>query len=531
MKKVKKLLSILMAITLLAGTLAACSSEPETETPPTGESGETEQAATDDFSEKVTLNLNVIFTEKQDIDPRYDYVKEMFNVDFDLVACSLNDVKEKTRIWVAGGDMPDIMWTDMDLNLFSELKQWAEGGVLKEFPSLESYPNLQAIKDTIPSYEYLQVDGKDYFYLGGRGLEEMNFSGPEMYIYRKDWAEQLGMYQDEYTWEEMIELAKAFSEQDPGGNGAGNTIGMAAIGWAYPVNTIVARFNPTMANFTASDDGYVWGASLPESLEGIMAAKELYDENVFWREQALAQNFDGPSKFQAGQVGILYHNLFSNNVVTTIDGFKQANPDINVNDAIGVMKIVSDEGTYPVIETTEFWGTISFSSTIEDEEMHRFLAMHDWLNSPEGLELRTYGLEGVDYNKNGDEYEILWEKDENGVYISPYEPESDRLLNMFQITEAANYSMPTLPEDAQILGQEVVEYMQSEQAEVIPLEREIRAFSAPTKDKYNLVNDYREKVIELILNSDDIESDYNSWLAEMQPTADEIIAELNEGLQ
>lgn len=537
---VKRVIPVLLAVTMTIASLAACSSESKdskeenTAKPSSTVSTETETGsqAQDDFSEEVTISMNVLFTEKNNIDRRYDFLRDKFNIEFDLVACSLNDIKEKARVWVASGDMPEVMWSNMELINASEIKGWAESGLLKELPDMSAkYPNLKAIQDSIPSYETLAVNGKNYFWLGGRGLEKLNGYGPEVFLYRKDWAKKLGMDKEEFTWDEMLELAKAYVEQDPGGNGAGKTIGIAAIAWAYPAASGLDRISPQWDSFVKKDGQYVWGGSLPETLEGIKEAKKLYDENIFWKEQSLAKNFDGPSKFQAGQVGILFHNLFSNNVLTTVDGMQKALPGINIDEAVGIMKLKSPDGTYFNKEIDEWWGATSFRSDIEDKKMDRFLAMHDWLNSEEGMIFRTYGIEGVDYNKNGDNFEMLWSKNESGGYVSPYEPESDRILNMFQLTESANYTLPTVPNAAKGLMQAVLDSFNVTNPTVKINDRALKTFSAPNKDKYNIAEETRTKVIELIISSKDIEKDYKAWCESMKPKIDPILNEINEGLK
>ena len=49
--------------------------------------------------------------------------------------------------------------------------------------------------------------------------------GPNLLWLRKDWMDALGLEEPE-TMEDAIEIVRAFVEQDPGGNGAGNTIGL-----------------------------------------------------------------------------------------------------------------------------------------------------------------------------------------------------------------------------------------------------------------------------------------------------------------
>jgi ABC-type glycerol-3-phosphate transport system substrate-binding protein len=527
----------LFVFILLAAGCGGPTSEPSAN--PSGDSAPTQNAnssngadnATEEL-EPVTINVNVLFAERNNNDPRYDLIREKFGINFELIACSLNDVRDKVRIWVAGGDMPEVMWCDMQLQHVPELKSWVQGGAIRELPDMSKYPNLKAIREAIPSYDVLQVDGKDYYWLGGRGLQEMDNIGPEVYLYRKDWAKQLGMDKESFTWDEMVELAEAFVQQDPGGNGAGKTIGLACVGWAYPNFLGIERTSPSILYaFKKTDSGYQWVCDLPETLEGIKIAKDLHDRGIAWQEQSLAQNFDGPSKFQAGQVGILYHNMFANNVASTAEGMAKALPGVNVDEAIGVMKLKSKDGHYYKKEIEEYWGVTAFRSDIDETKLDRFLTMHDWLNSDEGMTLRTYGIEGKDFSDNGTAKELLWQKDENGNFVSPYETESDRLMNMFQLTEVANYSSPLVPDVGKKLAENVLSTINGmENPQIIHVDRNLLAFSAPNKDKYNIIQETREKLIELIVGSNNIEADYAAWVASMRPKVDPILVELNAGL-
>jgi putative aldouronate transport system substrate-binding protein len=444
----------------------------------------------------------------------------------------MNDVKDKVRIWVAGGDMPEVMWTDMALQQVPEVKSWLQSGTIRELPDMRKYPNLNSIQAAIPSYETFAVEGKNYFWLGGRGLQTMGNIGPEVYLYRKDWAQQLGMDQESFTWDEMVALAEAFVRQDPGGNGAGKTIGLACVGWAYPNFLGIERMSPSILyGFKKTDAGYQWVCDLPETLAGVKIAKDLHDRGIAWQEQSLAQNFDGPSKFQAGQVGILYHNMFANNVASMADGMAKALPGINVDEAIGVMKLKNNDGSFYKKETEEFWGATAFRADIDEVKLDRFLTMHDWLNSEEGLELRVYGLEGKDFTRNGTTRTLLWEKDGSGNFISPYETESDRLMNMLQITEAANYTSPLVPDVGKGLAKTVLDTLNGmENPQINRVDRALLAFSAPNKDKYNIPQETRDKLIELIVGSTNIEADYAAWVQSMRPKVDPILRELNDGL-
>jgi len=140
-------------------------------------------------------------------------------------------------------------------------------------------------------------------------------------------------------------------------------------------------------------------------------------------------------------------------------------------------------------------------------------------------------LKELTTRKNGDSYEMQWNKNEKGSFVSPYEPESDRILNMFQLTESSNYTLPTVPDSAKGLMQEVLDYFNVTNPTVKTNDRALKTFSAPNKDKYNIGEETRTKVIELIISSKNIEKDYKSWCESMKPKIDPILKEINEGLK
>ena len=483
--------------------------------------------------ETVTVKLNVLDTDKQNNDERYDLLREKFNIEFDLIACSLNDVKEKARIWVAGGDVPDAMWTDSSTSQFGELREWIDSGIFRPLPDLSAYPNLERVQNLIKADDALIVDGERYFLLAPRDSYQANFAAYERFIYRKDWAQALGLYHEDdvYTWDEMIDMAKAFVAEDPGENGDGKTIGLVAVGWAFPAMAGLQQYSPYWNNYVKQEDGtYVWGGNLPETVEGVKMVKRLHDEGVVWEDHALAQTLDGPSKFQAGQAGILYHNLMPANLTNVVNNLCAANPGKSAEDMIGVMKVKSPDGSYYIKQTEEYYGTVSFRYDISDEALDRMLSMLDYLASEEGRRLLINGVEGKDYEIVDGEIVCLWETDENGNAVSPYAVNSDRLLSWAMLGEYDLYFSPSTSKPVRNIGAQIIDFAKDPNGKIAYYDNELAAFSAPNKDKYDLATEARNKILELIVSSDDIEADYIAWTQEVAPKVQAVLEELNSGL-
>lgn len=519
----RKIFSILLAGIMIVGSVTGCGKNSSS------------SSASGQEEEPMTIQVNVRDTDKVIADKRTAVLEEMFNVKFDFVACNLNEITEKNRVWVASGDMPEVMWMDHKVSRTNEVKEWIEAGAFKAFPEdfEEKYPNLAAVNNSIESNKTLIVDGKQYIYLAPRGTSEFDDISACTFYYRADWAEKLGMYQEEYTWDEMVELIKAFIEKDPGGNGAGKTIGMVGCTWAFPGFVGMQQCEPYWNSYKLVDGEYVWGASLDSTVQGIVEAKRLYDEGIIWKDQPLiTSDTDAWARYQSGQSGIVYGNMNTLQIETVMMEMLKANPDLDITKACKFMKVKTPDGKICVEKTEDYYGGWGFSQNISDEKQARFLEIMDYIASEEGQNMYHFGIEGEDFEVKDGEIELLWEKDENGKYISPFESGSDRLFSFVELSDGVSHTLPSVMQEARDSRMEQIEYFTNNQDLIYAdIDYDLNAFSAPNKDKYSsLGTEVSDKVIELMLSSstDTIEEEYRKWLKDTQPKADSVLKELNE---
>ena len=129
-------------------------------------------------------------------DDVYDYIVDRFNIEPDVWACTEGE-EEKTRMWINGGTMPDVMWWE-SFNL-TEYRNYANQGLLKAFPEgwEERWPNIAQVIHSSGLEELIKVDGETYviphaifgLYCPANGGLVDN----QHLYYRKDWAEEVGM--------------------------------------------------------------------------------------------------------------------------------------------------------------------------------------------------------------------------------------------------------------------------------------------------------------------------------------------------
>ena len=295
----KKITSLLLVL-LMALSLAACSTGAPTEAPATdAPAAETPTDGTDApaadggaesaYADKLTISMSMLDAEKSGVSAKDQWLCEKFNFEWDLIPVTWGDWNEKVRAWIAGDDLPDILWWDMKAGNTSEFRMWAEAGAFREIPQdMSAWPELEALLERAWSDEkFLTVNGKLYGWPCLRANPEWYDDACfNQFVYRRDWAKALGLYQegDIYTWDEWVALNKAFVEQDPGGNGAGKTIGMGTELFYFPnafgIYQTSAEYG--YGAFSPKDGEYVWTAARPETLEGLMIAKDLYDQGIIW---------------------------------------------------------------------------------------------------------------------------------------------------------------------------------------------------------------------------------------------------------
>lgn len=536
MKKMKKIFSLIIMAAILLSVVAGCGSSGNTDNEDKATTQTTEQnvSGTEATEEKNPFEKPVEFSFASfgsiAEDEFLDYVSKKFNVKIIPEALDWNNWDQQVNTMMASNDMPDILQWDhrpFKINMF---KQWVDSEMLKPIPDLSKYPNLKALREKMTVMDYFQVDGKDYLWTKLRGDNKWNLTGAMGIVYRKDWAEKLGMAKDEYTLEEFMDLAIAFAAQDPAGNGAGKTAGYAEVGWAFPY--LLGYYNPYASGLVKIDGKYVWGATMPETLEGIKALRELYKAGGLWKDFYTAEDYDGNGLYMANRLGIWADNLGAELNKLRTD-FVNANPGADPYKAVAVMKVRGKDGKYYMQEWDNTWSAYLYSATLTDEEMDRILAIMDWAAGEEGTKMCQFGFEGTDYEIKDGQIVTKWQKDEKGQVVKPaYMTTADAIRNMACLNGDFMYTDPTLDsktvEDLMSLYKLATDY--PDQVTLAKLNYELEFFSAPNKDKYlgTLGTDFKAAVMKIIVSTDDVEGEFNKFIEANQDKVNAILKELED---
>ncbi|MFP4385519.1 MAG: extracellular solute-binding protein [Spirochaetia bacterium] len=492
-------------------------------------------------------------------DLTYQWVKEEFNVDFEFYGVSQADWQEKLQIWVASGDMPDVMVWDFKYHHMPQYNDWVEMGALRALPDdLSDYPNLvEGVLDNMLTDDYLMIDGKRYAIPHNRSSAFVP-GGDFEYVweaahtcYRRDWAKKLGLYKenDIYTWEEAMDMTKAFIEQDPGNNGKGKTIGyvMAGYGFTQGFTGILQNFSDYPGyreGYVLKDGEYVWAASLPGMIDGLKAFRRIVDEGILWSDQPAAKGSVGMDRYYAGEAGMsmIYYSKgqIAKDRLTMMELHDMSVEE--VRDALAPMHIERENGSLFALPLDDYWSISIFSKKMSDEKMDRWLQMSDWLSTTEGYLNYYYGPEGKgwEFDDNG-ELNVLWELNEEGTgYVTPEwnvqgwtEGWSRRWVDAYSLipsTDPRLEATKTNDDSAAFLEQydgRIYGYTEPDPY--------VKFFTGPNFNKYgNFFNEIHEAAVTLVYSDtpiDQFEAEWNKFVESKMPQVQLVLDELNDGLE
>ncbi|MFB9273784.1 extracellular solute-binding protein [Cohnella cellulosilytica] len=203
--------------------------------------------------------------------------------------------EDKLNIIMGSGESYDI------ISMGSVYKQlyfdYAKRGALVDLtPLIEQYgPNIKAAVSQ-KNLDAVKVDGKIYS-IPSEAITNTSWS----IAIRVDWLEKLGLPMPT-TLDELVDVLKAFKEQDPGGNGDKN-IPLTAMG-GVPLENIRGAFG--LAQSWSDVDGRLVNMAENPALKDYMAfVNELYKGGLLDKEFVTTKEATMLEKFASGRAGAM----------------------------------------------------------------------------------------------------------------------------------------------------------------------------------------------------------------------------------
>lgn len=336
-------------------------------------------------------------------DPILAEVEKATNTDIEMVKIGWDVYTDQINAAIASGSVPDIIGV-IDHNNRTLLSQFIKDGVIApiEGDVAVAAPNIVAEYEQNPSLAELTVDGKAYFQpiSWGTGNE------PNMGLIhvRKDLLDKAGLAAPE-AFDDYFKYLQACKD-----DGSTGVVFAASEGVGAAINAFAGAYGLPMRGWVKLDDGsYGYYAVQPKMKDALLLFRKMVADGlvdpVSWEsngDQARAQYVTGKAcSFifnGGGHVGRIQNDL------------TLANPEYKE-----WLLPALDGGQGARGYTTEpmFWG-VSMIGNLQGNNPVAAARVLNYLASPEGYELTAVGVEGTDYQGEGDNIELLPARTERG---------------------------------------------------------------------------------------------------------------------
>lgn len=314
-KAIKRIISLLLAGTMLLGT-TGCGNDQGSQAGPTEEAVQTQtevaEGSADDsgrYEETVTLTRAQMTTsvsqwENGDDETNNPWTRlalEQYNIQLeDAWAADGSQYADKINLSIASQTLPDVFWVNAN-----QFKQVTELGLVADLTDVYEEYASDTLKNIMDSdkegFESGKVDGR----LMGISTQHYGIISQMNCVWiRNDWMEKLNLEAPQ-TMEDLIEICRQFTKNDPDGNGVDDTYGLAVDKTLDSLYALMNSYHAYPSIWLTKEDGSIeYGVVQPEVKDALTAFQKLYEEGILNKEFAVADNAKMTEDLVSGKVGV-----------------------------------------------------------------------------------------------------------------------------------------------------------------------------------------------------------------------------------
>ena len=332
----------------------------------------------------------------------YQILKDKYQIDLKLtmLPSDMNDRDVKVQAAGAANNLPDLFMVSRSV-LINLVKQ---GLVATVDDMYEKMPVRSANHYDQASIQHSTINGHSYG-LASAGAVSKN----EGILIRKDWLDNLGL-EIPTTTDELMDVMRAFTFNDPDGNGKNDTYGFGAYVEAnvelkgYPGSRmfpILGAFNVAgLWSFEEETAGL--NVYRPEFYDAMCYIRQMQKEGVIDPNWLSYKKDDFRAAWKQGRFGIMWEQ---NSALASESNYTPFDKNFPEGEWIVLDAIKNPDGTGKAGAYDMTFRIFAISKKAEDAgKKDKIAQLLEWMSSDEGYYLIGWGQEGVNY--------VL---DENGV--------------------------------------------------------------------------------------------------------------------
>ncbi|WP_195575377.1 extracellular solute-binding protein, partial [Paenibacillus sp. 1001270B_150601_E10] len=472
-------------------------------------------------------------------DPILQQLEKQFNLTIQPVNITSSDYMQKLQMWATSDKLPDVFAHSIASDSPGIYNEWMKHRLIKPLPEdLTPYPYVDQIAQ-IPDIRLLKKDNKLYM-LPRIGYPTNRLWMLERVLFvRKDWMNDLLLH-DIASYEQFSNMLAAFKNRTSKSKPS-QMVGLTASG----MNMLSWAFSSTFPQFATEQWVFEHNQWIPfyaskKMDKVVVQLRELYRNGTLDPEFYYIKEEDAVLKFVNGQAGALVYRATPDSLSELEERWKAAHPDKSFYDAVDILHVwPTEDGHRYFYAAQTYWSETFFNAKISDEKMDRILRLYDYLLSPEGQMLTSYGMEGKDYKV----------EDGSIIITRPYDEQRRKLVDLDKTypSIAILRSLASWGKDRNFrfdqtnrikFGDHNIEKSLDEMewqfnhATATPTYPKINSLSTPAKDKLGTLINPLEDLIKVTISSEDPVAMWHRMVERYESLGlNKAITEVNTALQ
>lgn len=223
----------------------------------------------------------------------------------------IEQFEQKLNVSIASGDLPDIMWLT-----HRQLTDLAENDMLYDLTELyEKYATPLAkeiLEQDEKAFNTAKINGR----LMAIPKTASAVDGLQILHVRTDWLEKLGLPEPK-TMEDVVNIARAFVNKDPDGNGVKDTYGLGLTKSFLTDNHFggagfFAGFHAYPGKWIELENGELaYGSIQPEVKDALQLLQDMYKEGLIDVEFGVKDRAKVTEAVASGKLGLFYGGMSS----------------------------------------------------------------------------------------------------------------------------------------------------------------------------------------------------------------------------